>query len=212
MQNIPMFNTELGVATLILKEIPYSQIAYIILRDTAEPEAFLQECVSFCRVVGAEKVYAAGHAFLENYPFHTAIWEMARSLENIPDTDACLLPVTQQTLERWREIYNDKMAHVHNAAYMSAADAKKMLVRGDGYFVHRDGKLLGIGMAAGEKVDAVVSVVPGAGQDVLLALSHALFGERITLQVASENTRAIKLYEKLDFIKISEVSRWYKIL
>ena len=95
---------------------------------------------------------------------------------------------------------------------MSAADAKKMLVRGDGYFVHRDGKLLGIGMAAGEKVDAVVSVVPGAGQDVLLALSHALFGERITLQVASENTRAIKLYEKLDFIKISEVSRWYKIL
>lgn len=212
MQNIPMFTTELGVATLILKEIPYSQIAYIILRDTAEPEAFLQECVSFCRIVGAERIYATGHMFLEQYPFYTAIWEMARSLENIPNTNACLMPVTEEKLEQWRKIYNQRMNDIPNAAYMSESDAKHMLQRGDGYFVHAEETLLGIGMVSGETIDAVISVVPGAGKDVLLALTHALFGDRVTLQVASENIRAVKLYEKLDFIKVSEVSRWYKIL
>ena len=211
MRDIPVFTTENGVASLIFKEIPYTQTAYVRLQSTLEPKAFCDECVEFCRAVGAQMIYATGHEYLENYPLHTAIWEMARSLEGLADTDAAIFPVTEKTLERWRQIYNEAMKDVPNASCMTQAEAQALLRTGDGYFVHRDGQLLGIGKAAGERVDAVVSCVPGAGRTVMLALAHALTGERITLQVASANIRAVKLYEKMGFIPVSEVSKWYKL-
>jgi hypothetical protein len=61
MRDFPVFNTEYGVASLVLKEIPYQGVAYIVVRDTLEPEKLLKECVDFCRVCGAEAVYATGH-------------------------------------------------------------------------------------------------------------------------------------------------------
>ena len=209
MRDIPMFTTEYGVASLILREIPYRQEAYIRLRDTAFPEEFLHECVQFCRMAGAERIYATGHAFLETYPLHTSIWKMQRPMDGLPETDAMTIPVTEQTLQRWRELYNDAMADVPNASYMDQKDAKEMLSRGDGYFVHRNGQLLGIGMAAVDTVKAVVASKPGCGRDVLLALTHALSGEQIFLEVASKNTRAIRLYERLGFITTAELSCWY---
>ena len=42
MKDFPLFTTENGVASLILKEIPYRSEAYIILRDTQSPEALLR--------------------------------------------------------------------------------------------------------------------------------------------------------------------------
>lgn len=211
MRDIPVFTTENGVASLIFKEIPYSQTAYVRIQDSMAPEEFRKECADFCRAVGAEKIYATGHPFLEKYPFHTAIRELTRPLEGLQDTDAALFPVTEQTLERWREIYNAAMANVPNASYMTQQDAQKMLQRGDGYFVHKSEQLLGIGMAARDRIDAVVSCIPGAGETVMLALTHALSGERILLQVASTNIPACKLYSRMGFIPIKELSRWYQI-
>ena len=65
-----MFDTEFGIASLVLKEIPYKGIAYIILREVWDPEGLLMECVSFCRMVGAERVYATGHEALSQYPLY----------------------------------------------------------------------------------------------------------------------------------------------
>lgn len=212
MRDIPVFTTEYGVASLVLKQIPYRQEAYIHIQDTAQPEEFLQECVSFCRMAGAEKIYATGHDFLQQYPLYTAVWRMCRPLDGLPETDAMTMPVTEATLERWRELYNTAMAAVPNAAHMDRADANKMLSRGDGYFVHRDGELLGIGIAAVDTIHAVVATQPGAGQDVLLALTHALTGEQVDLEVASANPRALRLYDRLGFLKTAERSRWYQVL
>ena len=33
MKNIPIFTTDWGVATLLLKEIPYKEIAYVKIQD-----------------------------------------------------------------------------------------------------------------------------------------------------------------------------------
>ena len=129
----------------------------------------------------------------------------------IPETDAALFPVTEQTLPRWLELYRKKMRNVPNAAYMTDADGKEMLKRGDGYFIHKNGTLMGIGIAAGETIDLVASVQQGAGRDIVCALNHALFCERIILDVASTNEKAINLYESLGFIKSAELSKWYKI-
>ena len=65
MKDFPLFTTENGVASLILKEIPYRSEAYIVLRDARSAEALLRECADFCRACGAEKVYASGHPVVE---------------------------------------------------------------------------------------------------------------------------------------------------
>ena len=117
----------------------------------------------------------------------------------------------EKTLRDWLDIYNKKIVSVPNGAWMTEADGKKMLERGDGYFVHRGGNLLGIGMAAGDTIDWVASVQPGAGRDVLLALNHALTEETVVLTVSDRNEKALKLYEELGFLKVKEISRWYQV-
>ena len=209
MKDIPVFTTEYGVASLVLKEIPYQGMAYVIIRDSLEAEELLAECSAFCRVCGAEKVFAAGHEILESRPFHTAMWEMRCAAAAIADTDAALWPVQEQTVERWREIYNQKVRSVPNGAWMTEADGREMLKKGDGYFIHRNGELLGIGRASAEMIDWVAAVKSGAGRDVVCALAHALTGDTAVLTVASENQKAVRLYESLGFLKTAEIARWY---
>ena len=211
MRDIPVFTTESGVATLVLKEIPYSSIAYVTIRDSSFPTEFIRECAEFCRAVGANTVLAAGHDALANFPVHSSVIRMSAQWDAIAETDACIFPVVESTLSRWREIYNERMKNVDNAAYMSEKAAKEMLMRGDGYFVHACGELYGIGIASDDRIDCVASVVKGKGRDVVAALVHALICDRIILDVASTNIRAIDLYESMGFIKTAEVSRWYKI-
>ncbi len=72
--------------------------------------------------------------------------------------------------------------------------------------------MLGIGIAGGGQIDCVISLVKGAGADVVKALCHTIFSDTVTLEVALENSRAIKLYEGLGFIQNCEISSWYEIL
>ena len=211
MRDFPMFSTENGVGSLVLKQIPYNRTAYVIIRSSSFPTKFLQECIEFCRVAGAQKIYASGHNCLETYPFYTSVLQMSAPIDSFPDTDACLFPVTESTMKHWKEIYNEKMKDVDNAAYMSDRAADELLKRGGAYFVHNDGQLLGIGIAHDDRIDCVASVEKGCGETVMLALAHALMCERVVLEVASTNTRAICLYEKMGFLKVAEKSRWYKI-
>ncbi len=212
MKDIPFFTTEHGAASLVLREIPYRQLAYIRLLSSQEPKELLEECVSFCRACGAEKIFAAGEEMPEGYPLHTAVLQMSRPRTGLEQAEACLFPVTEETLEHWRSLYNEKMAKVDNAAYMDSWDGKEMLAKGDGYFVHKNGKLLGLGRASAGTIDAVISLAPGAGEVVVKALAALLTEDVITLQVASTNEKAIRLYERLGFVKTQEISRWYRVL
>ena len=210
MRNIPMFATEYGVASLTLQDIPYRGEAYIKIQSTEQPREFIEECIGFCRMAGADRVYASGHDFLIEFPFHTAILRMNGAVDHL-QTDASVFPVTAETLDRWREIYNKKMSHVPNASFMSSAEADKLLKRGDGYFVHRQGELLGIGIASGDEITAIAGVKPGAGADIFAALCHALVSDTVQLEVASTNAPALRLYEKMGLIRTAEISRWYRV-
>ena len=211
MKDIPVFTTENGIASLTLKEVPYTAKAYVTVHSSSEPDLFISECVQLCRAAGADKVYARGHDFLERFPYHTAVITMARKNVELPKTDVTLLPVLPEMLGNWREIYNDAMKDVPNASYMTFADAQKLLEQGKGYFVYRGETLLGIGAAAGGTVDVVAAVQRGAGQDVLVALCRTLSESVIRVEVATENQRAVRLYERLGFIPTVEIARWYQI-
>lgn len=212
MKDLPVFTTEYGVASLILREIPYQQTAYIRLQASQEPQKLLKECVKFCRMVGAEKILVKEAEGLQDYPLFTAIWKMRCMRSSLEDTDAALFPVQAHTADEFQRLYNQKVSHVPNAAWMDNADKQEMLKTGEGYFVHRGEQLLGIGRVAGGEIRFLASLQPGCGADVVKALANAVTEETVTVEVASANEKAVTLYERLGFMKIAELSRWYRVL
>lgn len=214
MRDFPFFTTDFGIASLVLKQIPYRQEAYITLLEV-QPDGLddhLRECVAFCRMAGAERIYAKGHPELERYPLHTAVLEMRGTAWVDKEKLENLFPVTEATVSRWRQIYNERMKTVDNAGTLEARDEKEILESGGAYFVHHEGELLGIGWLEDTKLLAVAAVKPGAGERVMHTLMSLVEGADMTLEVASTNEKAIRLYEKLGFLKTKEISKWYRVL
>ncbi len=212
MQDIPIFTTEYGVASLGLKEIPHTGSAYITYQSTSNFLQFHNECVDFCKMAGASHIYARGNSeLMTQFPFFS-VYKMICHKECLQDTDAALFPVQNETLEKWRKLYNEKMRSVPGAAFLSTKDAEKILAQKNAYFVHRGNLLLGIGTASGNCIGAIASFVKNGGKDVILALCHALTDDIVSLEVASVNEKAIALYRSLGFVATEEVTRWYQIL
>lgn len=212
MRDISFFTTQAGVASLSLKEIPYRETAYITVRSATDFLALVDECVGFCKAAGAEKIMITGHPEAERYPLETAIIQLQADVQSVGKTDAALFPVQEKTLEQWRDIYNRRMADVPLAAYLTRTDAQAMVQKGQAYFVHRNGNLLGIGAIDSSKVLNVISLLPGAGKDVLRALVSTLIDGTVTLEVACANEKALRLYETCGFVRTKELSRWFRLV
>lgn len=210
MKDIPVFTTEYGIASLMLREIPYRQEAYIRVQ-TVQPgmaEALIRECVDFCRACGAERIYWSA-AEVEG-EVHTLIYEMRGTAWVDSDKLEQLFPVSQETVIQWRQLMNEKMRFVDNAATLTSKDEERLLQSGGAYFVHRNGKLLGLGWLEDGKLLAVAAIEKGAGERVMHTLMSLVEGSALSLEVASTNERAIALYEKLGFLKIKEIRKWYR--
>ena len=212
MRDFPIFTTEYGVSSLILRESPYRKEAYIRILDV-QPDGLsdhLAECISFCRMAGAEQIFAAGSG-LDSYPQAAAIVEMRGTASPDPAQIACLFPVTEQTVSFWRELHNKAMAGVDNAGTLEKRDEKKILESTGACFVHDHGRLLGIGWLEDGKLLAVAAVLPGKGTQVMHTLMSICAGCDIVLEVASTNEKAIHLYEKLGFVKTRLLTQWFSV-
>ena len=207
MKDIPMFTTEYGIASLSLQQIPYRAEAYVTVRQATDLMRLITECRSFCRMCGAERVYVTGHPELEALPLYTHVFRMTGRTH--PGQTACLWPVTAENAGAWRQIYNEKMRNVDNAMALTAADERNLYQQSGAYFVHDGGRLLGIGWLREQELLALATVIPGMGETVARTLLQLAEEEPVTLEVASTNARAIRLYEKLGFIKTEILRSWY---
>lgn len=214
MRDFPIFTTEFGVSSLVLKEIPYRKEAYIRIRDVQEDffEDHMAECISFCRICGAERIYAEGNKKLEQYPVYTSVYQMCGIACPEEEKIASLFPVTEETVGKWRTIYNEAMRAVDNAGTLESREEKQILESGGAYFVHRGGQLLGIFWLEGNKLLAVAAVQRSVGEIVMHTMMSLRNGEHMELEVASTNLRAIRLYEKLGFLKTKELAQWHQVL
>ena len=103
------------------------------------------------------------------------------------------------------------MKDVPAAAYLDDALIRKLPGEKDAYFVHRDGKLLGIGRAKEDRILVVATTEPGAGEQIVKAMAELLDAETIVVECAEENGKAIHLYERLGFLKTQVKTQWYQI-
>ena len=211
MRDIPVFTTENGAASLILKKIPYTKEAFVHIRDSAACEALIRECVDFCRIAGAERVFATGHIGLKQYPETCSVYRYSCKKNALPTTDAVAIPITPEQKEWWRGIYNQKMAHVPTASLLSSSDVDAMIKEQKAFYVCFDCLILGIGVAQYDEIQAIASVSPGGGREVVLALANSLDCQFVSLSVASTNVKAINLYDALGFIKTDVEGTWYEI-
>lgn len=210
MKDIPVFPTEYGVASLFLKEIPYSGHAYIQIQDAPAETTpqLLTECVGFCKACGAERFFYSGGPEEEEPAF--AVLKMSGCAWVDPKQLAHLFPVTEQTVAQWRKIYNERMATVPHSRTLSFGDEREILRNVGAYFVHRDGTLLGIGWLEDTHLLAVASVVKGAGEQVMHTLMSLVEGAQMTLEVSSQNEKALDLYRRLGFLTTGISKQWYE--
>ena len=210
MKDIPVFATENGVAALSLQQIAYTGIAHITIHSTQSFTAFLEECIDFCRAVGAERILACGHEGLSCFPVYTRILSMQMDLPEDASQD-CLFPITEASFDEWLKIYNDGMKGVPNALILSKQMGKALMEKGIAYFVHNSGDVLGIGIAEVDTIQAVVSCKRGCGERSMRALFGVLCGDVVKVEVAENNLPAMKLYSRMGFIQTGVIKCWYDV-
>lgn len=134
MKDIPVFSCPDGIATLILREVPFRGEGYILVRGVfGTLEGLLAECTGFCRAAGAERLFAAGEADFSGYPAAIRILGRSAPRESLlPAPEAVrLVPVTEETAADWAREYNARFRAVPAAESCSPAEERVLAAGGE---------------------------------------------------------------------------------
>ena len=217
MKNIPVFTATNGTASLIFQEIAVSGKAYVLIRAVwTTAAAMLEECVQFCRAVGAEAVYAAWG--VEELPGAHAYDLIAMSCDKAalpqPRQPLDLEPLTPDNGGEYLAVYNRCFAAVSGAATYGQKDLKRLYDQDKAWLVYRGGVCAAVAEISEEGLEgiAVLPEFAGLGYDLAATVLRMVPRKTVSLKVASDNPRARRLYDRLGFRETGLVSRWWKIL
>lgn len=217
MKNIPVFTATNGTASLIFQEIAVSGKAYVLIRAVwTTAAALLEECVQFCRAVGAETIYASWG--VEELPGEHAYDLIAMSCPKaaLPQPRQPLTPepLTPDNGEDYLAVYNRCFRAVSGAATYGQKDLKRLYDRDTAWLVYRDGVCAAVAEISEEGLEgiAVLPEYAGLGFDLAATVLQMVPRTTVSLKVASDNPRARRLYDRLGFRETGLVSRWWKIL
>ena len=223
MNNIPVYFSKGGTATLVLREIPYTGIAYVVVR-TVFPGALselIADCGNFCRECGAKGCYlsmADGEA-VELLPHSYDIYSMKGSKSLFPSAPAPfhLEQVTTQNDKTYLDLYNRCFHGVTHAMTYDYGQLQRIHRTGQKAFIVYDshGQSCGMGELHESELAAVGLLPEFRGKGLSLPLTLQLLshcpGDTVTLTVVSDNDAAIALYESLSFRITAIESRWYQV-
>lgn len=218
MNNIPLFLAQGGTATLILREIPISGKAYILLR-TVQPgclHQLLEECRDFCLQWGAKHCFAAREGEALPLPHAYDILKMTVRKELLPPSPGMeLLPLCPENEKDYVRIYNRCFLHVSHAGSYDRKQIQRIYAQNQQAFLAADhcGTIFGLGELHGNELSAVC-VLPehrGKGMPLTLELLSRCPGPELSLTVASDNEKALRLYEKLGFTISETESSWFEV-
>lgn len=210
MKDFPLFPCEAGMASLILREIPYKREAYVLVRSVfTSLDALLRQCAAFCREAGAEAVYASGVGDFSEYPLYTRL--LTRSVDRAV-LPACTLSVQPaEDLHLWAREYNRTFAAVPLAKTCDEAEIRALRENHQAMWVCDGGRPVGLGRAAGDEILCLAALQKGRGSQVLCALAAKLPGARVCVTVAETNAAAMRLYDRAGFDTGIEKSCFYVV-
>lgn len=229
MNDIPAFTGCGGVSTLILREIPYKNTAFVMVRaferDTLDEH--LQEAASLCAFAGAKSVFASAEG-TELYPGREPDYKMLRlKLECCVAGEESLSfePLTADNMEEYIRIYNACFGDMLSAETLSE---KKIVPCIDN--AHRqcgiyymNGKPAAVSDVEFADADGsaelnAVAVLPecrgGTGAEIVKKIASDCADRGIKtlwINVMSTNAAALRLYEKSGAALEKVLSCWYKV-
>jgi len=214
MKDIPVFTGAHGVASLILRQIPWSGCGYVIVRGIyGDAAAFLDECLGFCRACGAEEVYA--NMELQDLPAPHAydMLRLQRQKAGLPCGSTELEELSKENSEEFLTVFNTCFRPVPNAVAYGKEELRRLLEEETAFLVRRDGRAAAVAEISKQGLEAI-AVLPeyrGLGYDLALTVLQMVPSNTISLKVASTNARALALYERLGFVQTEVLSRWWKL-
>ena len=215
MKDIPVFTGAHGVATLVLRQIPWSGCAYVLVRSVwTDAAAFLQECLGFCRACGAKQVFASWE--LEELPAEHAydMLQMQMEKADLPQAEpVAVQSVTKENAPAFLELFNRLFCPIPNAAAYTGQDLSRLTAEQTGFLVYRAGHPAALAEISKQGLEAI-AVVPqakGLGYPLAATVLQMVPSKTITLKVASTNEPALRLYARLGMEQTAVLSRWWKL-
>ena len=217
MKNIPVFTGQFGLASLIFREVPWCGRAYIIVRSVwnGKTAEFLEECRQFCRVVGAEEIYASWE--LEELPAEHAYDMIAMEREKaglpLPSRELDLEVLTPENGQDYLTVYNTCFRDLPSAASYDKTDLKRLYEEDCAFLVRLDGQPAAVAEISREGLEGI-AVLPrfrGLGYDLALTVLPMVPDLTLRLKVSDANAPAMALYERLGFRKTHVISRWWRL-
>ena len=205
------------MASLILKEIPYSGAAYVLVRSVwnGQTAALLEECASFCRAAGAERVYASdGKNDLPSmHAYDMVLLTMRR--EDLPElaNPIELEPVSTQNGAEYLAVYNACFRELPGAASYGKKDLQRLIEHQSGFLTRKNGVCAGAAELEKDEL-AGICVLPqykGLGYSLALTVLKRLETPVVKLKTATTNEKALNLYRRLGFGNDTVISRWWLI-
>lgn len=219
MNNIPMFQSQGGTAALILREIPMSGKAYVSLETVVEEnlDQMIAECAAFCRACGADEIFVTRRDSTSPLPRPHAhdILLLTMDKSALPTGEPVkLVPIQEDNDSIYIRIYNQCFSSVSGAAFYDRKQIQRIYLLHQQAFLALDENDVPFGMGElHENELAAIGVLPeyrGRGYELALSLLDRCPGPELSLTVASDNTAALRLYEKIGFQQKKIISSWYQ--
>lgn len=201
MKDIPIFTGYEGIASLILRQIPYNGTAFVLIRSVfGTTEALIRECAEFCHAAGAETVCYGGDGDFSGREVYAHVIERTIRRSALPKTAAVARPAADPN--EWLGIYRQRFSNVPAATCFPSTQNALTVFDGD--------TPIGIGRVEGGCIRLLAATVPGRGADCVAALAAHCLGKIVTLSCAEENLPAMRLYDRLGFSRGATKEIWYR--